>query len=169
MTFRSGLFFGDKSLTQKFTKEEIIEEQNLGMTTFMLALDLVFQDAPSDIAVYKLRESSEDIIRKIPYLGLDFSTFDFNTNKDLFCLQASPSQEFGRTLNKSCIEGVVDNFSYNLGKAAFGMRYLLKTYFRFGSSGAPYVFFDEQKQQFVINAIQSEACPIQMDVNGQRN
>ncbi|MEJ7823754.1 MAG: hypothetical protein WKF85_15645 [Chitinophagaceae bacterium] len=49
------------------------------------------------------------------------------------------------------------------------MRYLIKGYFRFGSSGAPYVFYDEENDIFKVNAIQSEACAIQLSINNNMN
>ena len=47
------------------------------------------------------------------------------------------------------------------------MRYLIKGYFRFGSSGAPYIRRNEQGR-FVVNAIQSEASPIQLSIGNAR-
>ena len=49
-----------------------------------------------------------------------------------------------------------------------GLRYLIRGYFRFGTSGAPYLFFDEKEKIFKVNAIQSEASPIQLSINNNR-
>ena len=49
-----------------------------------------------------------------------------------------------------------------------GLRYLIRGYFRFGSSGAPYVYYSEAEGQFKVNAIQSEASPIQLSINNNR-
>lgn len=50
-----------------------------------------------------------------------------------------------------------------------GTRYLIKGYFRFGSSGAPYVLYDDESNSFKVNAIQSEASGIQLSINNNRN
>lgn len=49
-----------------------------------------------------------------------------------------------------------------------GLRYLIKGYFRFGSSGAPYIFYDQKSGSFKANAVQSEACPLQLSINNNR-
>ncbi len=49
-----------------------------------------------------------------------------------------------------------------------GCRYLIKGYFRFGSSGAPYVVWDNDKKTFKANAVQSEASPLQLSINNNR-
>jgi hypothetical protein len=49
-----------------------------------------------------------------------------------------------------------------------GYRYLIKGYFRFGSSGAPYLIYDEAKGSYVANAIQSEASGIQLSIKHDR-
>lgn len=170
ISFKSGLFYGDELLTKKFVSAgNALDEASLGVKSFILELEVVMQDQDNDIVLYKLKDTEKEIISKIPFLNIDFKSLDFNSNVSLLCLQASPSSEFGRTLNSSYIEGIVDNFSFDSKNVFKGNRYLLKTYFRFGSSGAPYVFYDETRNGFYINAIQSEACPIQMDIGGQRN
>ena len=50
-----------------------------------------------------------------------------------------------------------------------GLRYLIRGYFRFGSSGAPYVYYNADEGQFKVNAIQSEASPIQLSINNSRD
>ena len=45
---------------------------------------------------------------------------------------------------------------------------MIKGYFRFGSSGAPYIFYDKTTDTFKANAIQSEACPLQLAINNSR-
>jgi hypothetical protein len=76
-------------------------------------------------------------------------------------------------INEANIEGLIDQYTpfkddfggnYNLQ----GLRYLIKGYFRFGSSGAPYIKFDQASQTFKVNAVQSEACPIQLEINSSR-
>jgi hypothetical protein len=50
-----------------------------------------------------------------------------------------------------------------------GLRYLIKGYFRFGSSGAPYLVYNSELNEFEANAIQSEACPIQLSISNKRD
>ena len=77
-------------------------------------------------------------------------------------------------INEATIEGLIDQYApfndriggnYNLQ----GLRYLIKGYFRFGSSGAPYLKFNNEANIFKVNAIQSEACPIQLTIKNDRN
>ena len=88
-------------------------------------------------------------------------------------MQSSPGGFLGRLLNKAHIEGFLDHHGTFVdrigGNYTFeGTRYLIKGYFRFGSSGAPYVYYDPESDQFKINAIQSEACPIQLLINNSQ-
>ena len=48
-----------------------------------------------------------------------------------------------------------------------GIRYLIKGFFRFGSSGSPYVIYDEGNESFKVNAVQSQASFIQMEINNK--
>ena len=57
---------------------------------------------------------------------------------------------------------ITGNFTFD------GLRYLIRGYFRFGSSGAPYVKYDDSTKQFAVVAIQSEACPIQLTIKNDR-
>jgi len=50
-----------------------------------------------------------------------------------------------------------------------GLRYLIKGYFRFGSSVAPYVFYNDKESKYFVNAIQSEACPQQLLIGNSRD
>ena len=72
------------------------------------------------------------------------------------------------------IEGYLDHHGTFMdrigGNYTFeGLRYLIKGYFRFGSSGAPYVFYDQENKKFKVNAVQSEACPIQLSISNNRD
>ena len=91
----------------------------------------------------------------------------------LYCLQSSPAGYLGRLLNKAVIEGYLDQ--YQVFQDAIGgnyilegFRYLIRGYFRFGSSGAPYLTYDEPTGNFRVNAIQSEASPVQLSINNNR-
>jgi hypothetical protein len=50
-----------------------------------------------------------------------------------------------------------------------GYRYLVKGYFRFGSSGAPYLIYDNEREKYVANAIQSEASGVQLSIKNDRD
>jgi hypothetical protein len=116
----------------------------------------------------------QSIIDLIPFFEIDDEVYDVS-EKDFYCLQSAPSDLTpGRLLNEAHIEGLLDQWikqpdriggNYTLE----GLRYLIKGYFRFGSSGAPYLKFDAATNVFKVNAIQSEACPIQLTINDTRN
>jgi hypothetical protein len=46
-----------------------------------------------------------------------------------------------------------------------GTRYLIKGFFRFGSSGAPYLIYDREQEVFKVNSVQSQASFIQLLIN----
>lgn len=170
LTFRGHKIFNEPTLTSMFKRNHIIDDSMFNRTSFVIDLELVTNSPNDDIAIYKAINVEEKVIKAIPKVSLDFSLLDFSSDTPLYCLQCAPSSELGRTLNKSSIEGIVDNLTLqSVGKVHDGFRYLLKTYFRFGSSGAPYLTYNENSGMFSLNAIQSEACPIQMDINGMRN
>jgi hypothetical protein len=144
----------------------------LSRHTFLLKLDLAVADYGSDIAIYKLVDVPEAIIHNLPKVDVDFSISDDN-NHDFYCLQSSPAGFLGRLLNKAQIEGYLDQyqvFNDRIGGnyVLEGTRYLIKGYFRFGSSGAPYLLYDKKLGVFRVNAIQSEASPIQLSINNNR-
>lgn len=71
------------------------------------------------------------------------------------------------------VEGLLDHtslFSDPIGGnyPIKGLRYLIKGYFRFGSSGAPYLTYDPKTERYAANAIQSEASPIQLTIDSNR-
>ncbi len=109
---------------------------------------------------------------RIPAAELNFQFLDEDVEK-FYCLQSSPGGPAGRLLNAAKIEGMLDHFGIFPddigGNYTFeGFRYLIKGYFRFGSSGAPYLFYDAEKGKYVVNAIQSEASGIQLSIKNDR-
>lgn len=48
-----------------------------------------------------------------------------------------------------------------------GERYLIKGFFRFGSSGSPYLIYDEDSESFKVNTVQSQASFIQMAIENK--
>jgi hypothetical protein len=171
--FENNLFYNDAGLTALFNPNHSFPEPGLGVHTFLIELELVKAFYSEDIALYKMTNIDQAIIDKIPYAEISWDMHI--TNQSLFCLQASPSgTNLGRMVNESRIEGLLDHHSVQKNRIGGdfirnGLRYLLKGYFRFGSSGAPYFVFDEESDSFMVNGIQSEASPIQLSINNNRN
>lgn len=170
--FRNNQFYNDDSLTNCFDKNTNFYEPDINRHTFLIEVALVEAFYSEDIALYRIVHTPQAVIDSIPSIEIDFSVLaDNQTN--YYCLQSSPNSEVGKLLNKAQIEGYLDHFGVFSerfgGNYLFeGLRYLIKGYFRFGSSGAPYVFFDSTNNKFKANAIQSEACPIQLSIDGNR-
>ncbi|MFA7284301.1 MAG: hypothetical protein WC004_00565 [Candidatus Absconditabacterales bacterium] len=171
--FRNDQFYNNQGLTNLFEPNHHFTESELGRHTFMLELELVEAFYNEDIALYKIINTDQAMIDRLPSIEIDYGFYD-NNNNNYLCLQSAPTSELGRLLNKAEIEGVIDNRSpfldrfegnYNLE----GLRYLIKGYFRFGSSGAPYIIHDTSNGSFKVNAVQSEACPIQLSINGNKD
>ena len=165
-------FYHDDQLTSQFNEFTYFHEPALNRHTFLLELELTDTFYSEDIALYKIINTHTDIINRLPHVEVDFSILDDNQT-DFYCLQSSPGGFLGRLLNKAKIEGFLDHHGtftdHYGGNITFeGLRYLIEGYFRFGSSGAPYVYFDSSSGKFKVNAIQSEACPIQLSINNNR-
>ena len=162
-------FYSSLDLTASFNVDAILAEPPINRNTFLLPLELVSTNYSADIALYRIINTSEEVINRLPKIEPDFSLFDDN-QANTYCLQSSPNSEVGRLLNKAHIDGLTEHFgifSDNIGGKYIGegLRYLIKGYFRFGSSGAPYVYFNNESETFKVWAIQSEACPIQLSIN----
>lgn len=86
----------------------------------------------------------------------------------------APYDNLGRIINEARIEGLLDNFALEndlLGNSYRfeGLRYLIKGFFRFGSSGAPYLLYDRENEKFKVNGVQSQASFIQLLINNNMN
>ena len=170
--FREALFYNDISLTREFNNANFFPEPSLNRHTFIIELELQKAFYSNDIAIYKIVNTHQDVIKRLPHLSVDFSILD-NGVTNFYCLQSSPGSFLGRLLNNATIEGYLDNWSMFTDKVGGnynmeGLRYLIRGYFRFGSSGAPYVYYNEKEGQFKVNAIQSEASPIQLSINNNK-
>jgi hypothetical protein len=135
-------------------------------------VELVKAHYSEDIAIYRVVNTHQDVIDRLPSVTPDFSILD-DEQDDFYCVQSSPSGFLGRLINKASIEGLIEHYATFPdrigGNYIFeGARYLIKGYFRFGSSGAPYVFYDKKTNQYKVNAIQSEASPIQLSINNSQ-
>ena len=171
--FKDNLFYNNPELTAHFNQTTYFEEPAIHRHTFLVEVALVEAFYNEDIALYKIVNTPQAIIDAMPSLEVDYTILDDN-QENYYCLQSSPTSEIGKLLNKAQIEGFTEHFAifkeriggnYNLE----GLRYLIKGYFRFGSSGAPYVVYDAKANKFKVNAVQSEACPIQLSINNQRD
>jgi len=170
--FRDKSFYNDTSMTAHFPPEKMLYDNDARKHTFLLEVELVHAFYSADIALYRIVNTPHEIIDKIPALDLDFRFLDEDVEK-LYCLQSSPSGPTGRLLNEAHIEGMLDHFGIFHddvgGNYVFdGYRYLIKGYFRFGSSGAPYLLHDPVKGKYVVNAVQSEASGIQLSIKNDR-
>lgn len=167
--FSKDSFYDDPELTGIFNSSSHFHEPSINRYTFIIELELVKTFFSDDIAMYQIINTDERIIRKLPSIEADFGVYD--SGSGMFCLQSAPGGFLGRLLNTATIEGFLDHhaiFSDRIGGHYImeGLRYLIRGYFRFGSSGAPYVYYDGEK--FRAAAIQSEASPIQLSINNNR-
>ncbi|NEW79337.1 MAG: hypothetical protein GZ086_07915 [Gelidibacter sp.] len=172
--FKNNEFYNDSKLTQKFKPHQRLHEPNANRYTFLLEAEIVKTFYEDDICIYKLKEVDNDIWEKIPSLKIDFNLYDNLSEVKLFCLQSSPSSELGRMLNTATIDGIADHWSnfsdlINTNYLIEGKRYITKNYFRFGSSGAPYIIYNKENDELYFNAVQSEAAPIQMTILNNRD
>ena len=169
--FREEKFYGDEQVTKLFPDALRLYDGDARKHTFLAPVDLVEAFYGEDIALYKM-DAPKEVIDKIPVLPIDYSFLEEDGTR-LYCLQSSPSGPTGRMINQARIEGLLDHFGIFQdeveGNYLFeGYRYLIKGYFRFGSSGAPYVFYDVATGRYVVNAIQSEASGIQLSIKNDR-
>jgi hypothetical protein len=170
--FRDSSFYNDPTLTEYFTPSTSFREPHLNRHTFIIEVELEKVFFSYDIAMYRIINTPAEIIKKLPSIPMDFSILD-NSVSNLHCIQSSSGSFLGRLLNTATIEGYSDNWSSFTDRVGGnyimdGLRYLIRGYFRFGSSGAPYVYYNPSEGQFKVNAIQSEASPIQLSINNNR-
>jgi hypothetical protein len=173
VNFKENLYYRDSELTKLFSPTHTFPEPNINSHTFILELKIVKAFYSEDIALYKIVNTDQRIVDKLAKAEI---SFDFSMpNAPLYCLQGSPSgTNLGRMINEAKIEGILDHHAVEPDRIGGpvvreGLRYLLKGYFRFGSSGAPYFNYDENTNSFKANAIQSEASPIQLSIGGNKN
>jgi hypothetical protein len=170
--FRDEYFYQDRELTKKFDSNHHFQEDALNRHTYLIELELVKAFYSDDISLYRIVNTDREIINRLPTISIDYRILD-DSEKNLYCIQSSSNSLLGRMTNKAVIEGYADNWSLFKDRIGGdyvmdGNRYFIKGYFRFGSSGAPYVVYDENEKQFKASAIQSEASPIQLSINKNR-
>ena len=170
--FKEKSFYNDPALTGLFNEHKVMYDNDAHRHTFLVEVALVHAFYEADIALYKIVDTPAEIINKIPSIDIDLTFLD-ELKEDFYCLQASPNGPAGRLLNDAKIEGLLDHFGIFPddigGNYIFeGYRYLVKGYFRFGSSGAPYLFYDTIRGKYLANAVQSEASGIQLAIKNDR-
>lgn len=170
--FKNDLFYNTPELGQHFTPATSFAEPAINRHTFLIEVKLVEAFYSDDIALYKIVNTPQEVIDCMPSVAIDYSILS-DEQAHYYCLQSSPTSEVGKLLNKAQIDGFTEHFSIfneRIGGNYIleGLRYLIKGYFRFGSSGAPYLVYDTEQLEFKVNAIQSEACPIQLSIDNKR-
>jgi hypothetical protein len=138
----------------------------------MLPVELVEAWYGADIALYRIIDTPREIIEQLPSVPVSFDFLD-ESSSNFYCLQSSPGGPGGRLLNRASIDGALDHFGISQdevgGNYLFeGLRYLISGYFRFGSSGAPYLAYNAATGTFYANAVQSEASGVQLSINNDR-
>jgi len=171
---RAAQFYNNAAAHSNFNPINIFFDPISQRQTYFIETELVESFTEDDVALYRMVNTHQSIIDLIPKFEIDTEIYDI-ANKDFYCLQTAPSDLTpGRLLNEANIEGLLDQWTLQSDRIGGdyvlqGLRYLIKGYFRFGSSGAPYLKFDTGTNKFKVNAIQSEACPIQLTINNDRN
>jgi hypothetical protein len=171
--FKNPYFYNNPEFSQHFTPTTFFAEPAINRHTFLIEMELVEAFYADDIALYRMVNTPKEIIEAMPKLTIDYSILS-DEQAYYYCLQSSPTSEVGKLLNKAQIDGFTEHFAIFPERVGGnyileGLRYLIKGYFRFGSSGAPYLVYDEKKNVFSVNAVQSEACPIQLSIDNKRD
>ena len=172
--FRNNQFYNEPELTALFNANRYFYEPYLGRHTFLIEVEIVNPIYSEDITIYRIVNTDQRIIDKLPSISVDYNLYDCDSN-NFCCLQQSARDGYlGRLLNDAKIEGLLDHWSdfydrFDGNYLIEGTRYLIKGYFRFGSSGAPYVIYDNASDSFKVNAIQSQASGIQIEFNNNRD
>lgn len=170
-TFRNQAFCNDAQLNIHFSPRHSFAEPTMNRHTFLIELELLDVLYNEDLAIYRVINTPPEIVNKLPALEIDYELHDTSV-PNYYCLQSAPYDNLGRIINEARIEGILDNFAQEqdlLGNiySFEGIRYLIKGYFRFGSSGAPYLIYDTEHDIFKVNAVQSQASFIQLSINGK--
>jgi|ERR1035437_1113768 hypothetical protein len=172
---RMDQFYNNSAAHRRINPAMVFLDSVCQRQSYLIEIELIEAYYEQDISLYRIVNTHQSIIDLIPRFDIDSELYDVSS-RDFYCLQSAPADlNPGRMISEVNIEGLMDQYSnfadriggnYNIQ----GLRYLIKGYFRFGSSGAPYLKFDHQTNTFKVNAIQSEACPIQLtiknDING---
>jgi len=171
--FKTNEFYNKPELSGYFTTATYFAEPAINRHTFLVEVELVEAFYNDDIALYRIVNTPQEVIHAMASVAIDYSILS-DDQEHYYCLQSSPTSEVGKLLNKAQIEGFTEHFAIfpepvGGNYVLEGFRYLIKGYFRFGSSGAPYLVYDAKNDEFKVNAIQSEACPVQLSIDNKRD
>lgn len=170
--FEHNQFYNSPALTALIGPQNYFNEQSINKHSFIIELEIASIFYEHDIAIYRAVNTDPRVIQAIPVLDIDFNTYDGTEGFKFYCLQSSPSSEMGRLLNTATIDGISQHWGIqnNVKPPTImeGLRYIMKGYFRFGSSGAPYLVLKDPDGDLQINAVQSEACPQQLLINNSQ-
>ncbi|MBF6642121.1 hypothetical protein IVB69_11565 [Flavobacterium sp. J49] len=171
--FKDRHFYNKPELSAHFSSADYFAEPAINRHTYLVEVELIEAFYSDDIALYRMVNTPSEVIDAMPSIAIDYTVLS-DEQAQYYCLQSSPTSEVGKLLNKAQIEGFTEHFAIFPERVGGnyileGLRYLIKGYFRFGSSGAPYLVYDELQNEFKVNAIQSEACPIQLSIDHKRD
>ncbi|NCX95030.1 MAG: hypothetical protein EBX41_01225 [Chitinophagia bacterium] len=171
--FKQPSFYGTTEFESQFAPYQTLYERESGRYSYFLPLQIETVFYAADIALYKIINTPPAVINKIPSIELDFEFLE-ETPTGFACLQSAPNSPLGRLLSQATIDGMLDHFSmfYDDFGGNFpltGYRYHISGYFRFGTSGAPYIYYNTASHTFKANAIQSEASGIQFSIKNDRD
>lgn len=170
--FSNNNFYGRQEAFSSLPGHQVLYEAAIRKYTFFLEVELVESFASADIALFRIVNTPDHIIELIPAVEICTEFLEEDPG-NIHCLQSAPSSTSGRLLNEAKIEGMLEQFNIFPdeigGNIIFeGLRYLLKGYFRFGSSGAPYVYRCPDTGRYKANAVQSEASGIQLSIKNDK-
>lgn len=170
--FKENSFYDNEDMTQYFQPHQMFYEQEVKKHTYMVQVELVEAFYGADIALYRIVNTPQEIINSIPSVDVNCDFIEDDPGS-FHCLQSSPNSSAGRLLNDAKLEGILDhlgifNDEFGGNYPLDGYRYLVKGYFRFGTSGAPYLVYDPIRGKYVANAIQSEASGIQLSIKNDK-
>ena len=170
---RQNTFYGMDNVAAHLPPHQLFYEKDINRHSYLLEVELVEAFYAEDIALYKAVNTPPELLNLLPHIDVNTDLVEDDPGS-LHCLQSSPNIEAGRLLNDAKLEGLLDHVSMITDEITGnfpleGYRYLVKGYFRFGSSGAPYVVYDPLRARYVVNAIQSEACGQQLTIRNERD
>jgi len=100
--FKNNQFYNDPTATAAFDPNNLFPEPDLGRNTFLIELELVETYYTEDISLYRITNTDQNIIDKIPSTDISYEIVE--TGRSLYCIQSAPSSNLGRMINESRIK-----------------------------------------------------------------
>ncbi len=171
--FSTNFFYNDQTVTNSFTPHNVLPEPQFNRYNFTLELELVSAFYEHDLAIYR-------IVNAPPVQLICFKSQTLITSivmiprKIIIAFRARQQVRLEGCSVSPKLKVLLDQFSLFMDPIAGqylseGSRYLIKGYFCFGSSGAPYLKWDSESDEFKVNSVQSEACGLQLNIDGKRD